>query len=547
MNRPSDDDEDIEQTLHRLKSELDDINLLNADIQIENHKKDILLETKEAQLKKLKENFIEDMECLQLDHDYFEEDQEFQVKVEDERVSSLTLKKQRLDNIEEDNAELKLSITKIEQRLRKEGFNHASVIHNLNKSMQTLRSEMEVTLRRKLAEMDANFQQISYAGLSDQKKQALLTNAKLKDETTLQNSGMSNLETRLANQQASSSSVRYDLYSLEDQEEDAREYIGDLLSAKANTMKSVNSIKEKDLELSALKEKIVTELNMTPLMKEIQVMALDCDELIEKEGKLVTLWDLRLSHLQQLRTLISPLTATEEAGYYDANSFKLTVIPSKEIKASDLDDSIDVSDSLNFNTDSNQFIDVNIPSKFTIDSSEFNSSTYSSNKDEDMESNRSEAADYTIKLTQFRDVLSKNKSLVKALLPIQGKEAMLLSKAIPIPLNHNTLEINKNENDKAKINNASRNINDKNNDDGGKRIEESSDVNPVPRFAQNMVSWATLEVNMQTNFIFTTTHVCMCINIYVYLDGNVCKYYSLISFHVHLLSIDLLIVFIISL
>jgi hypothetical protein len=536
MNRPSDDDEDIEQTLHRLKNELDDINLLNADIQIENHKKDILLETKEAQLKKLKENFIEDMEHLQLDHDYFEEDQEFQVKVEDERVSSLTLKKQRLDNIEEDNAELKLSIVRIEQRLRKEGFNHASVIHNLNKSMQTLRSEMEVTLRRKLAEMDANFQQISYAGLSDQKKQALLTNAKLKDETTLQNSGMSNLETRLANQQAASASVRYDLYSLEDQEDNAREYIGDLLSAKANTMKSVNSIKEKDLELSALKEKIVTELKLTPLMKEIQAMALDCDELIEKEGKLMTLWDLRLNHLQQLRTLISPLTATEVAGYYDASSFKLTVIPSEEIKASDLDGSIDVNNSSKFNTDSSQFIDVSIPSKFNTDSSEFNSSTYSSNKDEDIESNQSDAGDYTIKLSQFRDVLSKNKSLMKALLPIQGKEAMLLSKAIPIPLNDNTLQLNKNENDNEKNNNAFRNINDKNNEDGGKRIEETSDVIPVPKFAQNMVSWSTLEVNMQTNFIFTTIHVyiyihiyiCIyiyiCIHIYIYIYIHICTY-----------------------
>jgi hypothetical protein len=495
MNRPVDDgEEDIEQTLYRLKNELDDINLLNADIQIENHKKDLLLEKKEAELKKLKDIFIEDMEQLELDHDYFEEDQEFQVQVQDERVRSLTLKKQRLDNIEEDNAELKLSIVRVEQRLRKEGFNHASVIHNLNKSMQTLRSGMEVTLRRKLAEMDANFQQISYAGLSDQKKEALLTNAKLKDETTLQNSGMSNLETRLATQQASSASVRYDLYSLEDQEENARDYIGNLLSAKATTLKSVNSIKEKDLELSALKEKIVAELKLTPLMKEIQEMALECDELIEKEGKLVTLWDLRLNNLQKLRTLISPLTPIEESGYYDASSFKLTTIPLMETKSTDLDDSVNGSN----------------PSKVHTDSLELNSSSYSTNKDEDIDSNQSDADHYTVKLSLFRDILRKNKSLSKALLPIRGKEAMLLSKAIPIPINEDDNEKNNN--------NARRNSDDKNDEYIGKRMGEISDIIPVPKLAQNMVSWSTLEVSIQHEFIIKTV-VCISIHVYMYFDS----------------------------
>lgn len=459
-NESEDSEEDIDQTLFRLKNELNDINILNADIQIENRKKDLVLETKEAQLKKLKDIFIDDMEQLQLDHDYFEEDQEFQVNVQDERVASLTLKKQRLDNLEEENAELRQSIIRMEKRLRKEGFNHASTIHNLNKSMQTLRSEMEVTLRRKLAEMDANFQQKAYTALSDQKKQALLTNAKLKDETTLQNSGMSNLETRLANQQASSASVRYDLYHLEDQEENAREYIGDLLSAKASTIKSVNLIKEKEFKLSTLKEKIVAELKTRPLMKEIQVMAFECEELIEKEGKLVTLWDLRLNNLQKLRTLITPLTAAEESGYYDASSFRLTMIPLMDNKVIDFDDNIN---------------DNNL-SKINLDSFENDKSSHSINKNED-------SSNYTIRLSQIRDILSKNKSLTKALLPIQGKEAMLLSKAIPFP---STQYENDNQD----------NSNDDENNDNSRKIEEISDIILTPKFAQNMVSWSTLEVRL---------------------------------------------------
>ena len=83
--------------------------------------------------------------------------------------------------------------------------------------------------------MDRNFQHKAYGALSDQKKESLLQNAKLKDETTLQNSGMLNLENRLINQQEASDVIVRDLYILETQEQKARENIGDLLVATSKT------------------------------------------------------------------------------------------------------------------------------------------------------------------------------------------------------------------------------------------------------------------------------------------------------------------------
>ena len=88
--------------------------------------------------------------------------------------------------------------------------------------------------------MDRNFQQKAYSALSDNKKEALLKNARLKDESTLQDSGMSNLENRLLAQNTESDNTLYDLYQLSLQEERARENIGDLLNA---TNKTANSIK----------------------------------------------------------------------------------------------------------------------------------------------------------------------------------------------------------------------------------------------------------------------------------------------------------------
>lgn len=56
---------DIDQVLRRLKDELEDIIALNTDLQVENQKKDQLLEAKEVQLKKLRDIFQSDAEQLE--------------------------------------------------------------------------------------------------------------------------------------------------------------------------------------------------------------------------------------------------------------------------------------------------------------------------------------------------------------------------------------------------------------------------------------------------------------------------------------------------
>ena len=56
---------DIDETICQLKDELEDITTLNSKIQLENRKKDLNLELKEVQLKKLKEIHISDTEQLE--------------------------------------------------------------------------------------------------------------------------------------------------------------------------------------------------------------------------------------------------------------------------------------------------------------------------------------------------------------------------------------------------------------------------------------------------------------------------------------------------
>lgn len=58
--------EDYDQVLRRLKDELEDITYLNTNIQVENHKKDLVLESSEAQLKKIRDIFIDESDQLEL-------------------------------------------------------------------------------------------------------------------------------------------------------------------------------------------------------------------------------------------------------------------------------------------------------------------------------------------------------------------------------------------------------------------------------------------------------------------------------------------------
>lgn len=83
--------------------------------------------------------------------------------------------------------------------------------------------------------MDQSFQHKAYSSLSDHKKRALLKNARLKDECTLQDSGLSNLWSRYNNQETACAAIHLELIELEMQEEKAMENVQHVMRAKAVT------------------------------------------------------------------------------------------------------------------------------------------------------------------------------------------------------------------------------------------------------------------------------------------------------------------------
>lgn len=72
--------------------------------------------------------------------------------------------------------------------------------HEMNKSMLSLRHQMEAKLRRELTGLDISFQREAFNALHERQKQAMFENAKLKDEVALQGVGIANLSARLAKQ-----------------------------------------------------------------------------------------------------------------------------------------------------------------------------------------------------------------------------------------------------------------------------------------------------------------------------------------------------------
>jgi hypothetical protein len=65
--------------------------------------------------------------------------------------------------------------------------------------------------------MDHSYKQAAYMSLSEEDKQELLSNAQLKDEKTLQDAGVRNLQLRLMEQQMGTHKIQNELLELKKQ------------------------------------------------------------------------------------------------------------------------------------------------------------------------------------------------------------------------------------------------------------------------------------------------------------------------------------------
>ncbi|GLE03742.1 hypothetical protein PINS_up012644 [Pythium insidiosum] len=126
---------------------------------------------------------------------------EHEIEVLRRKVSQLELHVEAYDVLEASNRTLRERVERLMQQLEEENRSHAEEIHKVRLDMFNHKMALEKTFRKALQELDAEYLKKAFNAMSEESKNALVANAKLKDELQLQSIGVDNLMQRF-NQQA---------------------------------------------------------------------------------------------------------------------------------------------------------------------------------------------------------------------------------------------------------------------------------------------------------------------------------------------------------
>ncbi|TMW56269.1 hypothetical protein Poli38472_008917 [Pythium oligandrum] len=126
---------------------------------------------------------------------------EHEIEVLRRRASQLELHVEAYDIVENSNHALRERVDRLMQQLEDENQAHAEEIHKVRLDMFNHKMALEKTFRKALQELDADYLKKAFNAMSEESKNALVANAKLKDELQMQSIGVDNLMQRF-NQQA---------------------------------------------------------------------------------------------------------------------------------------------------------------------------------------------------------------------------------------------------------------------------------------------------------------------------------------------------------
>jgi hypothetical protein len=172
----------IERMTRDNRAKQEQINQMEAMLQreIEKHHAALRMQEDEALTQK-----------LQADHE---------LQVLRRKGSQLELHVEAYDILESSNHALRERVDRLMQQLEDENRNHAEEIHKVRLDMFNHKMALEKTFRKALQELDAEYLKKAFHAMSEESKNALVANAKLKDELQLQSIGVDNLMQRF-NQQ----------------------------------------------------------------------------------------------------------------------------------------------------------------------------------------------------------------------------------------------------------------------------------------------------------------------------------------------------------
>ncbi|KAF0747180.1 hypothetical protein AaE_007830 [Aphanomyces astaci] len=128
------------------------------------------------------------------------QDAEHCIEVLNAKICDLHVRIESCSTLESVNDSLRLRVDELRRQLEDESKNHNDEIHAMRVDMFNHKMALEQTFRKSLQELDAQYLKKAFNAMADESKNALVANAKLKDELQMQSIGVENLMHRFKTQ-----------------------------------------------------------------------------------------------------------------------------------------------------------------------------------------------------------------------------------------------------------------------------------------------------------------------------------------------------------
>jgi hypothetical protein len=112
------------------------------------------------------------------------------IEIMQHKLVTTTQHLEAYDEMEHENAVLRARAGACLEQLQEEGLSHAAAEHKMKKEMFNLRMQLEQTFRKTLQEKDAQYRERAFEAMSEESRMALVANAKLQEELSLQSVGV---------------------------------------------------------------------------------------------------------------------------------------------------------------------------------------------------------------------------------------------------------------------------------------------------------------------------------------------------------------------
>ncbi|POM81312.1 Hypothetical protein PHPALM_736 [Phytophthora palmivora] len=166
----------------------------------DNKSKQDQINAMENLLQREAEKHQETLRLLEDEHTTHKQQAEHEIDVLRRQVCQLELHVEAYDVLEAANVKLRDRVEQLMQEMEQENKTHAEEIHKVRLDMFNHKMALEKTFRKALQELDADYLKKAFNAMSEESKNALVANAKLKDELQLQSIGVDNLMHRFTKQ-----------------------------------------------------------------------------------------------------------------------------------------------------------------------------------------------------------------------------------------------------------------------------------------------------------------------------------------------------------